>query len=170
MVTKGTPRMATSKAANPFVGRWRITEMELWGREDLELVGPAFIEFDRRGMGEFQFIAVQGGLDCRFTERGGMPSVEFSWGRPGRERGVSWSRVGHSSRREARRPMVFPSGRRFMVRGDEALSRNAERAISTALAGSSRNPLMNPPVLRSRRLRAAQAPRPAAPRPHAAGI
>lgn len=71
--------MASSKPANPFIGRWRITEMELWEREDLDLVVPAFIEFDRAGMGEFQFIAVQGCLDCRFGERGGMPAVEFSW-------------------------------------------------------------------------------------------
>jgi hypothetical protein len=71
--------MATSKTVNPFVGRWRITEMELWGREDLDLVVPAFIEFDRNGMGGFQFIAVQGCLDCRFSERSGLPAVEFSW-------------------------------------------------------------------------------------------
>ncbi len=71
--------MATSRTANPFVGRWRIIEMELWGREDLDLVVPAFIEFDRNGMGEFQFVAVQGWLDCRLGERGGMPAVEFSW-------------------------------------------------------------------------------------------
>ncbi len=71
--------MATSKTANPFIGRWRITEMELWEREDLDLVVPAFIEFCRENMGEFQFIAVQGCLDCRFGERGGMPAVEFSW-------------------------------------------------------------------------------------------
>jgi hypothetical protein len=33
-----------------------------------------------------------------------------------------------------------------MVRGDEALSLSAEKAISTTLAGSSPNPLVNPPV------------------------
>jgi hypothetical protein len=26
-------------------GRWRIVEMELWDRDDLDLVGPVFIEF-----------------------------------------------------------------------------------------------------------------------------
>ena len=76
---EGWTQMITSKTANPFVGRWRITEMELWDRKDLDLVAPAFIEFDRDGKGEFQFIAVQGCLDCRFSERGGMPAVEFSW-------------------------------------------------------------------------------------------
>ncbi len=71
--------MPKSKASNPLVGRWRITEMELWDRKDLDLVVPAFIEFDDDGMGEFQFIVVQGSLDCRFSERAGLPSVEFSW-------------------------------------------------------------------------------------------
>ena len=71
--------MPKSRVSNPFVGRWRITEMELWDRAALDLVVPAFIEFDDDGMGEFQFIVVQGVLDCRFSERGGLPSVEFSW-------------------------------------------------------------------------------------------
>jgi hypothetical protein len=26
-------------------GKWRIAEMDLWDREALDLVGPAFIEF-----------------------------------------------------------------------------------------------------------------------------
>jgi hypothetical protein len=53
--------------------------MELWDQEALDLVVPAFVEFDSDGMGHFQFIAVQGWLDCRVGERGGMPAVEFSW-------------------------------------------------------------------------------------------
>ena len=73
------PRMPSPKTSNPFVGRWCINEMELWDREDLDLVAPAFIEFDRDGLGEFRFVAVEGCLDCRFSERGGMPAVEFSW-------------------------------------------------------------------------------------------
>src|SRR3989304_2843334 len=63
----------------PFVGYWRITEMEVWDREYLDLVVPAFIEFDSQQMGQFQFGTVRGWLDCRFGEREGVPSVEFSW-------------------------------------------------------------------------------------------
>ncbi len=74
-----TPKLAASAGVNPFVGRWRITAMELWDRKDLDLVVPAFIEFNRDGLGEFQFIAVQGFLDFRVGERGGAPAVEFSW-------------------------------------------------------------------------------------------
>jgi hypothetical protein len=71
--------MTGSKAANPFLGRWRITESELWEPEDLDLVVPAFIEFEPANSGEFAFIAVQGRLDWRLGERGGAMAVEFSW-------------------------------------------------------------------------------------------
>ncbi len=71
--------MGGSRTASPFVGYWRITEMELWDAEYLDLVVPAFIEFDREHMGQFQFGTVRGWLDCRFGERDGVPAVEFSW-------------------------------------------------------------------------------------------
>ncbi len=59
-------------------GRWRIVEMESWGEEARDLMGPAFIEFDKHG-GSLLFIAVEGALDCRYGEVDGRPSVEFSW-------------------------------------------------------------------------------------------
>ena len=43
-----------------FVGYWRITEMELWDADYLDLVVPAYFEFDREQMGEFQFGTVRG--------------------------------------------------------------------------------------------------------------
>ena len=64
---------------NPFRGRWRITEMEQWDREYRDLVVPAFIEFNARESGEFQFGTVRGWMDCRFGSREGRPLVEFSW-------------------------------------------------------------------------------------------
>lgn len=33
---------------NMVVGRWRIVETEMWDREALDLVVPAYIKFDRR--------------------------------------------------------------------------------------------------------------------------
>ena len=65
--------------SNPFLGSWRIVEMELWERDDLDMVRTAGIRFNRDGTGEFQFMAVQGGMDCRLGERDGRPIVEFSW-------------------------------------------------------------------------------------------
>lgn len=43
------------------VGRWRILEMELWAREDLDLVAPAYIDFGTDGMGRFGFTRSRGG-------------------------------------------------------------------------------------------------------------
>ena len=60
-------------------GRWRIIEMDLWDRDAIDLLGPAFIEITRNGTGEFRFIAVEGDLDCRSQEREGLPAVEFTW-------------------------------------------------------------------------------------------
>lgn len=61
------------------VGRWQIVEMDLWDQEDVGLVAPGFVEFDRDQMGSLGFIAVRGGIDWREAPRDGHPSVEFSW-------------------------------------------------------------------------------------------
>ena len=62
-----------------FSGYWRITEMAVWARDAIDLVGPAHIIFDDDGMGRFRFIAVTGFTDCRYSEREDKPLVEFSW-------------------------------------------------------------------------------------------
>jgi len=105
--------MASSTPKNQFVGRWRITEMELWDREAFDLVGPAFIEFKRDGSGLCQFIAVRAWLDCRFAERAGLPAVEFSW--EGQDEGDSRSGRGWGILQEGQ----F-EGRWFMHMGDES--------------------------------------------------
>ena len=60
-------------------GRWRIVEMDLWDRDAIDLLGPAFIEIGADGAGSFRFIAVEGDIDGRHVERDGHPAVEFSW-------------------------------------------------------------------------------------------
>jgi hypothetical protein len=62
-----------------FTGRWRITSMELWDTDAIDLVQPAFIEFNRDRTGRFRFIAVDGWMDCREATRDGRPCVEFTW-------------------------------------------------------------------------------------------
>ncbi|MET7419393.1 hypothetical protein [Dactylosporangium sp. NPDC005555] len=61
------------------IGRWRITSMELWDTDAIDLVEPAFIEFNRNRTGRFGFIAVEGWMDCRETTRDGWPCIEFTW-------------------------------------------------------------------------------------------
>ena len=62
-----------------IIGWWRITEMDNWDQETVDLVEPGFIEFDEDGLGELGFVAVTGELDYRDTDRDGRPGVEFSW-------------------------------------------------------------------------------------------
>jgi len=73
------------EACMSFTGRWRITSMELWDQEAVELVGPGSLRFDADGTGEISFVALLGWLDCRTGARDGKPLVEFSW--DGRDEG-----------------------------------------------------------------------------------
>jgi hypothetical protein len=65
--------------ARRVVGRWRIVEMDLWDRDSIDFVGPAFIEITADGRGSFRFIAVEGFFDARRVVLNGHPGVEFSW-------------------------------------------------------------------------------------------
>jgi hypothetical protein len=64
---------------SPFVGEWRIVDMELWDRGDLDLLGPAHLTLDRGGLGAMKFLAIEAGVDYRTVRRDGQPSVEFSF-------------------------------------------------------------------------------------------
>ncbi len=68
-----------SKPRNPFIGRWRIVSMSAWEGDYLDEEVEAYIEFEEKGGGSFQFGCLQGMLDHRITYRGGEPAVEFSW-------------------------------------------------------------------------------------------
>jgi hypothetical protein len=52
-----------------ITGRWRITEMDNWDQEAIDLVKPGFIEFGEDGLGSLGFIVVTGELDCRDADR-----------------------------------------------------------------------------------------------------
>lgn len=84
-VAMGGPSQFLQRRDMPLVvvpqerGRWRITEMDNWDQEAVDLVKPGFIEFDEDGLGELGFIVVSGELDCRDADREGRPGVEFSW-------------------------------------------------------------------------------------------
>lgn len=60
-----------------FVGRWRITWMEMWGQDYVDLVEPGYFEFDEENMGQFVFGAVSGWIDARASSR--TPLIEYSW-------------------------------------------------------------------------------------------
>lgn len=69
---------ATSTEKARISGKWRITEMDLWDQDAIDLLGPGFIEFKGPG-GQFRFIAVDGWMDCRHGQRNGRLSVDFTW-------------------------------------------------------------------------------------------
>jgi len=96
------------KAPNPLAGRWRIISMSAWEDEYLDEEVEAFVEFDEKGSGSFQFGYVQGRIDYRTGRRGGKPAVAFSW-----EGGdaVDGPRLGHPRRRRIERRVLHPPGR-----------------------------------------------------------
>ena len=53
--------------------------MDLFDANDIDLLGPAFIELRRDHAGSFQFLAIEGSMDCRAAMRDGRVGVEFSW-------------------------------------------------------------------------------------------
>lgn len=64
---------------NPLHGAWRITAMEQWDQDAMDMEVPAFIEFTPDGSGHFQFILVQGQLDCRYEISPERSVVRFTW-------------------------------------------------------------------------------------------
>ena len=125
---------ADAAARRPFVGRWRITGMELWTAEDLDLLGPARLTLDRDGLGEKSFIAVEAGLDYRVVERDGQPAIEFSFDgadEGDRINGRGWAVLQNDALR----------GRVFIHHGDESsfvARRVAKNAGAARLAGRRR--------------------------------
>jgi hypothetical protein len=67
------------KLKSPFLGRWHIVSMSAWDDEYLNEEVQAFIDFDDKGGGSFQFGHVQGIMDVREGLRDGQPVAEFSW-------------------------------------------------------------------------------------------
>jgi hypothetical protein len=71
------PRKGAAKT--PFKGPWHIVSMSAWDEDYLHEEVQAYIEFDEKGGGSFQFGYVQSVMDCRTAKRDGKPAVEFSW-------------------------------------------------------------------------------------------
>lgn len=59
-------------------GKWRIVEMDPWDADAIDLLGPAFIEFNGR-RGSFRFIAVECSMDVRTLAERTERDAEFSF-------------------------------------------------------------------------------------------
>jgi hypothetical protein len=72
--------MATKPSeSQPWPGRWRIVSMSAWEDEYLNEEVEAFIEFEPKEGGSFQFGYVEGQIDWVASRRDGKPGIEFSW-------------------------------------------------------------------------------------------
>lgn len=67
------------KKTAKFTGTFHIAEMDQWDEDFLNLVTQAYMQLNADGTGRFQFGAVDGFMDCRWTERDGKPALDFSW-------------------------------------------------------------------------------------------
>ena len=67
------------KSRNPYLGRWRIIEMEMWDQDYVDLVTEGHFTFGKDGFGNFQFGAVVGETDYSIEELGTTERVEFSF-------------------------------------------------------------------------------------------
>jgi hypothetical protein len=63
------------KTPKDFVGKWRITETEVWDRDALDMLVPAHITFEASGRATFEMICVVGEMDCEFED----DRVDFTW-------------------------------------------------------------------------------------------
>lgn len=60
-----------------FIGRWRITSMEVWDQDYIDCEQPGYFEFTANNQGEFAFGYVEGQLDVRYSSR--QKRLDFTW-------------------------------------------------------------------------------------------
>jgi len=62
-----------------YVGTWRITEMELWDQNFIDLVSPGQIVVFKDGWGSFNFGAVELDIDCTSPRSGKQGRIGFTF-------------------------------------------------------------------------------------------
>ena len=65
----------SAAAGCELIGRWRIVEADLWDRDYLDLVEPAYMTFAKNGRGEFTFGVVNATMELGYGRR----TVLFNW-------------------------------------------------------------------------------------------
>lgn len=67
------------KQIKSFTGNWRITEMEVWDQDYVDMEVPGYIQIGSGGIGQFQFGLVSGDIDSRVERSSNTLRFEFSW-------------------------------------------------------------------------------------------
>ncbi len=62
-----------------YIGKWRITEMEQWDRDFIDLVVPGHLTIKKDGTGSLQFGAIEVDIDCRLESVNGAERLDFSF-------------------------------------------------------------------------------------------
>jgi len=70
--------MSAESPEDRLFGSWKITKMDVWPQDYVDLVVPGFIRFDGE-TGEFVFGVVRGDLVTVFTTNRGQPYAKFAW-------------------------------------------------------------------------------------------
>ena len=65
----------TASVGCQLIGRWRIVEADLWDRDYLDLVEPAYLKIGAGGHGEFAFGAVNATMELEYSRS----IVFFRW-------------------------------------------------------------------------------------------
>lgn len=68
-----------TKAGQNMIGLWRITGMEVWDADYVDMEVAAHITIRPDLTGQFQFGLVQGELDGRISRVNGKMRLAFSW-------------------------------------------------------------------------------------------
>ena len=67
------------KQRNPYIGKWRIINMEMWDQDFIDMETEGHFLFEKDQLGYFQFGLVQGQIDYRIEKIGEIERLEFSW-------------------------------------------------------------------------------------------
>ncbi len=62
-----------------IIGKWKITEMELWDDDFINAQGDGFFQFDKMKRGSFMFGYVDGELNYRIVENTENIKIEYAW-------------------------------------------------------------------------------------------
>lgn len=102
--------ITTTHTVDP-IGTWRITEMEQWDKEYIDMEGPGLIAFEKKGQGEMLFGCVHVGLDWKYEKTADRIEFSFSGFEEGTEiTGRGWAKVNGKNM----------DGKIFIHQGDES--------------------------------------------------
>jgi hypothetical protein len=76
--------MISKTNKHPFVGVWRVTEMQGFDQDMVEMDGPALFRIHDERKGYLEFLGMKVDVDFEMSERDEQPFAEFTWWEPHR--------------------------------------------------------------------------------------